>query len=72
LEVVLIDASAGTLQTLGTAMAELGRNTQTLTYSIPTVTSLRNFDEIKIVFHRNGLRIDRSSKIAIERFVLAP
>jgi hypothetical protein len=72
LELLLIDSQTGLLQSLGSEMVSAGRVTQTLTYTMPWHGSLHRFDEFKIVFHRNDARTDKSSKIAIERFILAP
>jgi len=33
---------------------------------------LSQFDEFIVLFHRDQMRIDRSARIAIDRFVLAP
>ena len=72
LEVVLRDTRSGLSESLGTAVADPGRMTQTLTYPVPRTGRIESFDEIQIVFHRHGPRLDKSSKIAIERFVLEP
>jgi len=45
---------------------------ETLNFPIPRGAGLQQFDEIKIVFHRDRLRVDRSARISIERFVLLP
>ena len=45
---------------------------ETLDFPIPRSTTLRRFDEFIVLFHRNQMRMDRSARIAIERFVLAP
>ena len=45
---------------------------ETLNFPIPRGAGLQQFDEIKIVFHRARLRVDRSARISIERFVLLP
>jgi hypothetical protein len=70
MELLLIDASVpiNLVQSLGTA-APAG---QVLTYRIPSITSLQKFDELKVVFHRDRIRADKSAKIAIERFILVP
>jgi hypothetical protein len=45
---------------------------EVLEFSIPTATPLHAFNEIKVIFHRQGVRIDRSARISIESFVLVP
>jgi hypothetical protein len=45
---------------------------ETLDYAIPRSTVLGQFDEFIVLFHRDPMRIDRSARIAIERFVLTP
>jgi hypothetical protein len=72
LELLLIDKQTGLAASAGRALAEPGRMSQTLTYSVPRDSRVESFDEIKIVFHRNDARFDKSSKIAIDRFILAP
>jgi hypothetical protein len=46
--------------------------TEILNFPVPPSAALREFDEIKIVFHRDTMRIDRSAMIAIERFLFVP
>ena len=73
LEMILVDSATGATQSLGNAMPDSQTTReQILSYSIPRVTSVRKFDEIKIVFHRDSIRKDKSAKITIERFVLLP
>ena len=73
LEVILIDsASVNTAQSLGTIEVGSGSPEQKLTFSIPATTPLRKFDELKVVFHRQAMRADKSARVAIERFVLLP
>ena len=43
-----------------------------LDFPIPRRTVLSQFDEFIVLFHRDQMRIDRSARIAIDRFVLAP
>jgi hypothetical protein len=45
---------------------------ETLTFPIPSSTSITQFDELTIRFPRQRQRINRSAKIAIKRFVLVP
>ena len=45
---------------------------ETLHFNIPAGGALREFNEFEVVFHRDTLRIDRSARIAIERFVFVP
>ncbi|MGH9719228.1 MAG: hypothetical protein ACRD8O_03385 [Bryobacteraceae bacterium] len=82
LEVVLIDRKLlNTTQSLGTvAVASIpamkdGEATavpETLDYRFQGSTRIDKFDEIKVVFHRTMSRIDKSARVAIERFVLVP
>ncbi|HZT31562.1 MAG TPA: hypothetical protein VFA33_16860 [Bryobacteraceae bacterium] len=43
---------------------------ETLEYALPAASPLGECDVFKIVFHRARMRIDRSARIAIDRFVL--
>src|SRR5216684_2510792 len=83
LEVVLIDAVTQRSESLGTAEVTSRPNghpwtgsrfpaAETLDFAVPSSTALREFDEIKVVFHRTSLRVDRSARISIERFLLMP
>ncbi len=45
---------------------------ETLTFPLPAHPPIRRFDELMIRFPRQRPRINRSAKIAIERFVLVP
>jgi len=83
LEIVLIDSAAQRSESLGTADVTSkpdGRPwtgsrfpvLETLEFRIPLSTELREFNEIKVVFHRASLRMDRSARISIERFSLMP
>jgi hypothetical protein len=83
LEVVLIDDAAERSESLGTAEVTskpAGRPwaesrfpaAETLEFAIPSSAILHEFNEIKVVFHRTSLRIDRSARISIERFKLMP
>jgi hypothetical protein len=45
---------------------------ETLDFPIPRSTVLGQFDEFIVLFHRDPMRIDRSARIAIDRFVLTP
>jgi hypothetical protein len=83
LEIVLIDSAAQQSESLGIAEVTSkpgGRPwtgsrfpvLETLEFRIPSSTELREFNEIKVVFHRTSLRMDRSARISIERFLLMP
>ncbi len=83
LEVVLIDDAAQRSESLGTAEVTsrpAGQRwnlsgfpaPETLEFAVPGSTALREFNEIKVVFHRASLREDRSARISIERFLLLP
>jgi hypothetical protein len=45
---------------------------ETLDFMIPPGATLESFNELKIVFLRERARVDKSAKVAIERFVLVP
>jgi hypothetical protein len=45
---------------------------ETLTFPIPTDATLDSFDEFKVVFMRARRRMDKSAKLAIDRFILIP
>jgi hypothetical protein len=45
---------------------------QTLDFAIPTFAPLRQFDVIKVIFHRDPLRQETSARISIDRFLLLP
>jgi hypothetical protein len=47
---------------------------ETLDFTVPAVTpqSFDQFNELKIAFHRARLRMDKSAKVSVERFVLLP
>jgi hypothetical protein len=44
---------------------------ETLEFNVPWFAQ-REFDEFDVIFHRSRERVDRSARIAIERFVLVP
>ena len=46
--------------------------TETLTFPIPPGAALDSFDEFKVVFMRSRRRMDKSAKLAIDRFILIP
>lgn len=43
-----------------------------LSFAIPQNAELREFDEIKVIFHRDRLRAERSARISIDNFQLVP
>ena len=45
---------------------------ETLEFPIPSTATLDAFDEFRVVFHRAHRRMDKSAKLAIDRFVLVP
>ena len=45
---------------------------QTVTYDIPSEMKVGKFDEVKVVFHLEWRRRDKSAKVAINRFILIP
>jgi hypothetical protein len=85
LELVLLDTEARgrSSQSLGRSEVAsrpqrnyLGRpvipTPEVLEFAIPTAAPLHAFNEIKVIFHRQGVRVDRSARISIESFVLVP
>ena len=83
LELILIDHAKGQSLSLGTEdvtskpigymfMKGGAPAPETLNFPVPRGAALREFNEIKVVFHRTRLRIDRSAKISIEKFSLVP
>jgi hypothetical protein len=69
LELILIDN--GSPQSLGTSPVP-ARPDALLRFPVPAGSAIRQFNELEVVFHRDRVRIDRSARIAIERFVLTP
>ena len=69
LELILIDNGAP--QSLGT-VAVPTRTEALLSFPIPGGSTIRQFDELEVMFHRDRVRIDRSARISIQRFVLMP
>jgi hypothetical protein len=45
---------------------------ETLEFAMPVAPAIAEFDEFKLVFSRAQARMDKSAKLAIERFVLMP
>ena len=45
---------------------------ETLNFPMPASASVEAFDEFKLVFTRDRRRMDKSAKVAIERFMLVP
>lgn len=43
-----------------------------LEFTVPSSVPLQTFDEWRVVFHRHVLRVDKSARVAIERFTLLP
>ena len=74
-ELILIDDSTAITRTqsLGTVPAgPPSPSEQIMSFAVPRVAALAQFDEFKVVFHRAPFRWYRSARIAIERFVLVP
>lgn len=44
--------------------------TETLEFTMPAQPTLEAFDEFKVLFHRAHQRVDKSARVAIDRFVL--
>jgi hypothetical protein len=45
---------------------------ETLEFPVPSTAALDSFNEFKVVFLRARRRMDKSAKLAIDRFVLVP
>jgi hypothetical protein len=45
---------------------------ETLEYGIPAVARLHQFDVIKVIYHRDRVRLERSARVSIEGFLLSP
>lgn len=69
LELILRDGAAS--QSLGVlpVPALPGAN---LHFIVPRSSAIHQFNELEMVFHRDRVRMDRSARISIERFVLLP
>lgn len=80
LELVLIDMEAPTQQmvSLGTALvASRPRGnampaSEILEFAMKSSAQLRQFDEFKVIFHRDPMRHERSARISVDAFVLLP
>ena len=78
LELVLINTEALPVlkQSLGTAaaMPAAGETAvfETLQFDVPEKSALEEFNEFQVIFIRDRQRMDKSAKIAIDRFVLVP
>lgn len=75
LQLSLIDTSVpfNLVQKLGAVpVGSPSAGEQTLNFPFPAKMELEKFDEIKIVFRRDWPHIDKSARIAIERFVFVP
>ena len=85
LELVLIDSQSASQPTFSLGNASVTSRprggstaggglplTETLDFAIPASAPLHRFDVIKVIFHRDSLRIDASARISVERFLLSP
>jgi hypothetical protein len=83
LELLLKDTRPGHPQPLSlgkepvTSIPDMRRDpplpaSETLSFAVPPAPALRQFDQLIVRFRRDRIRIDRSARIAIDRFVLAP
>jgi hypothetical protein len=71
LKVTLIDSLARKSLELGTA--SVGPDAaQTLSYTIPSGSEMKKFDEIRIVYRRARFGLSHSVNLAVERFLLVP
>jgi hypothetical protein len=83
LELVIIDSQSASqpMLSLGTVPVASQRpansfagnvTRETLDFGIPGITPLHQFDVIKVIYHRDLVRLERSARISIEGFVLSP
>jgi hypothetical protein len=78
LELVLLNTEVrpASSQSLGTAAVRAADNEagtlQTVAFQVPANSAVSEFNEFQVNFIRDAQRMDRSAKIAIERFVLVP
>jgi len=79
LELVVIDTEAPYKPTLSLGTLNLHSTPQastpmleTLDFRVPASPRLTQFDEFKVVFHRDPRLQDHSSRVAIQRFTLIP
>jgi hypothetical protein len=75
IELILLDTTVplNPGESLGTApVGAPSPDEQVLSFRIPPAAAVREFNELKVVFHRDRMRADKSAKIAIDRFVLVP
>jgi hypothetical protein len=82
LELVLLDSQSPTQPAFSLGIVGVASNPvpnswanavpaqETLVFAIPARTSLPQFDGIKVIFHRDLLRLERSARISIGRFLL--
>ena len=45
---------------------------ETLDYPVPAAPRLGQFDELKVIYHRDPQHQDHSARVAVERFILIP
>lgn len=69
LELILMDTSK---PGPGLILDTLPVRGDVLNFFIPRDATLRQFDELKVIFRRDRIRADKSARIAIERFIMAP
>jgi hypothetical protein len=60
-----------------TSRPDIGRDpvvpvSETLVFPVPAAAALDSFDEFRVVFQRARRRMDKSAKLAIDRFILVP
>jgi hypothetical protein len=78
LELILIDTQQRERpsQSFGTTAVQSSPGAlpvrETLEFTIPITSALEQFNEFRVVFHRDRKRMDRSARIEIDRFLLVP
>ena len=79
MELILIDTSGSSLslgkvhvesRPQGGRWAPFVAGSEILEFPVPRHSTLRQFDALKVIFHRARLRAERSAKISIDRFIL--
>ncbi len=69
-ELVLVDSAL--FPAPGQSLGSLAPVGQVLTYRVPPDPAVRKFDDLKVIFHRDPARADKSARISIDRFILVP
>ena len=71
LQVILSETGTAGSQSLGSA-ATGPESRAVLDFPIPAAPSIQQFNQIRVIFHRDRVRINKSARIQIERFIVVP